>query len=118
MAEQNEILKEIATQPTNQDLMKERREIEDQIPKCEIDFNNEVEMKLIDNKKTAHSNTWCSHRETTEGLKKSRGKVYLLLLGQCTEVMVDKMKQDTTWVMGSVNHLTQSCCSSLSRSLS
>jgi hypothetical protein len=39
MAEQNEILKEIATQPTNQDLMKERREIEDQIL-CEIDLNN------------------------------------------------------------------------------
>jgi hypothetical protein len=36
-AEQNEILKEIATQPSNQDLIKERREIEDQILKCEID---------------------------------------------------------------------------------
>jgi hypothetical protein len=23
----------------------------------------------------------------------------LLLLGQCTQVLVDKMKQDTTWVM-------------------
>jgi hypothetical protein len=32
-AEQNEILKEIGTQPTNQDLMKERREIEDQFYK-------------------------------------------------------------------------------------
>jgi hypothetical protein len=31
MAEQNEISKEIATQPNNQDLMKERQEIEDQI---------------------------------------------------------------------------------------
>jgi hypothetical protein len=42
---------------------------------------------------------WRSHRERTEGLKKSRGKLYLLLLGQCTQVLVDKMKQDTTWVM-------------------
>jgi hypothetical protein len=41
-AEQNKILKEIATQPTNQDLMKERREIEDQILKCEIGLNDEV----------------------------------------------------------------------------
>ncbi len=38
MAEQNDIEKEIATQPNNQDLMKERREIEDQILKCEIDL--------------------------------------------------------------------------------
>jgi hypothetical protein len=47
----------------------------------------------------AHSKAWCSHRETTEGLKKSRGKVFSLLLSQCTQVLVDKMKQDTTWVM-------------------
>jgi hypothetical protein len=25
--------------------------------------------------------------------------VFLLLLGQCTQVLVDKMKQDTTWLM-------------------
>ncbi len=75
MAEKNEILKEIATQPSNQDFMKERREIEDQILKCEIDLNNEVEMKHTDDKKMAHSNMWRSHCETTEGLKKSRGKV-------------------------------------------
>jgi hypothetical protein len=56
-AEQNEILKEIVTQPNNQDLMKERQEIEDQILKCEIDLKVEVEMKLTNNKKMAHSNT-------------------------------------------------------------
>jgi hypothetical protein len=98
-AEQNEVLKKITTQPTNQDLMKERREIEDRILKCEIALNNEVEMKLMDNEKMAHSNAWRSNCETTEGLKKNRGKVYSLLLGQCTQVLVDKMKQDTTWVM-------------------
>jgi hypothetical protein len=79
--------------------MKERGEIEDQILKCEIDLNNEVEMKLTEDEKMAHSNAWCSNCETTEGFKKSRGKVYLLLLGQCTQVLVDEMKQDTTWVM-------------------
>jgi hypothetical protein len=56
-------------------------------------------MKLTDDKKMAHSKEWRSHCETTEGLKKNRGKVYLLLLGQCTQVLVNKMKQDTTWVM-------------------
>jgi hypothetical protein len=47
----------------------------------------------------AHSNARCSHHETTESLKKSRGKVYSLLLGQCTQVLVYKMRQDTTWLM-------------------
>jgi hypothetical protein len=78
--------------------MTKRQEIQNLILKCEIDLNNEVEMKLTVNKKMAHSNTWHSHRETTESLKKNRGKVYLLLLGQCTQDLCDKMKQDTTWV--------------------
>jgi hypothetical protein len=56
-------------------------------------------MKLTDKEKMAHSNSWHSHCETTDGLKKSRGKVYLLLLGQCTKVLVDKMKQVQPWVM-------------------
>jgi hypothetical protein len=35
----------------------------------------------------------------TEGLKKSRGNVYSpLLLGQCTQVLAHKMKQNTDWV--------------------
>ena len=55
-------------------------------------------MKLTDDERTAHSNAWRTHRETTESLKKSRGKIYSLLLGQCTQVLVDKMKQDTDWV--------------------
>ena len=41
-AKQNESSKEIATQPNNQDLMKERQEIEDHILKCEDDLNNET----------------------------------------------------------------------------
>jgi hypothetical protein len=56
-------------------------------------------MKLTKDKKIAHANTWRTHRETTESLKKSRGKVYSLLLGQCTQVLVNKMKQDVDWVM-------------------
>jgi hypothetical protein len=46
-------------------------------------------MKLTDDEKTAHSNVWRTHRELTESLKKSRGKIYSLLLGQCTQVLVD-----------------------------
>jgi hypothetical protein len=56
-------------------------------------------MKLTKDKKSAHANVWRTHRETTESLKKSRGKVYSLLLGQCTQVLVDKLKQDIDWVM-------------------
>jgi len=56
-------------------------------------------MKLTEDERTAHSNSWRTHRETTESLKKSRVKIYSLLLDQCTQVLVDKMKQDTDWVI-------------------
>jgi hypothetical protein len=55
-------------------------------------------MKLTNDEKISHSIAWRIHRETTESLKKSRGKVYSLLIGQCTQVLIDKMKQDTEWV--------------------
>ena len=70
------------------------REVNDQIAQGEIELVNEVQIKLTDDEKIAHANAWRTHRETTESLKVSRGKVYSLLLGQCTQVLVDKMKQD------------------------
>jgi hypothetical protein len=54
-------------------------------------------MKLMENKKMAHSNTWQTHCKVTDGMKKSCGKIYLLLFRQCTQVLTDKMKQDVNW---------------------
>jgi hypothetical protein len=84
--------------PTNCGLLKELSKLDDQITKGDIKLNNEVKMKLTNDEKMAQSNTWCNHQETTESLKKSRGYDYPLLLGQCTQVLVDKMKQDVDWV--------------------
>ena len=89
---------EIIQTPTDRGLLKEMREVDDQIARGDIKLTDEVDMKLTDDERTAHSNAWRTHRETTESLKKSRGKIYSLLLGQCTQVLVDKMKQDTDWV--------------------
>jgi hypothetical protein len=54
------------------------------IAKGDIKLNDEVVMRLTDHDKISHSNAWRNHPEITESLKKSRGKVYSLLLGQCT----------------------------------
>jgi hypothetical protein len=89
---------EITQAPTDCGLLKELREVDDQIARGDIKLTDEVDMKLTDDERTAHSNAWRTHQETTESLKKSRGKIYALLLGQCTQVLVDKMKQDTDWV--------------------
>ena len=56
-------------------------------------------MKLTEDEKIAHANAWRTNRETTDSLKASLGKVYSLLLSQCTQVLVVKMKQDADWVI-------------------
>jgi hypothetical protein len=78
--------------------MTEKQDIVDQILRCEIELKDEVKMKLTDDEKMAHSNAWRSHHKVTDGLKKSCGKIYSLLLGQCTQVLIDKIKQDVDWV--------------------
>ncbi len=96
-AEKTAIEAKINQAPTNHELLKELQEVDNQITRSDIELNDEVEMKLTDDEKTAHSNAWRTHQETTESLKKSRDKIYSLLLGQCTQVLVDKMKQDRDW---------------------
>ncbi len=97
-AEKMAIEAKIISAPTNCGLLKKLCEVDDQIAKGDIKLKDEVEMKLTNDEKTAHSNAWRSHHESSNSLKKSRGKINSLLLGQCTQVLVDKMKQDTDWV--------------------
>jgi hypothetical protein len=84
--------------PTDRGLLKELQKVDDQIARGNIKLNDEVEMNLTDDERTSQSNAGRTHQETTESLKKSRGKNYSLLLAQCTQVLVDKMKQDTDYV--------------------
>jgi hypothetical protein len=72
--------------------------VDNKIAKGNIKLNDEIKLRLTDDEKISLINAWCTHHETTESLKKSRDKIYSLLLGQCTQVLVDKMKQDIDWV--------------------
>jgi hypothetical protein len=92
------IAAELTADQNNRSLLKEMQEIDDDIAKAEINLKDEVEIKLTKDEKTAHRNAWRSHHESNDSLKKSKGKIYSLLLGQCTQVLVDKMKQDTDWM--------------------
>ncbi len=84
-AEKTAIKAKIISAPSNCGLLKELREVDDQIAKGDIELKDDVEMKLTNDEKTAHSNARHSHRESSNSLKKSRRKIYSLLLGQCTQ---------------------------------
>ncbi len=97
-AEKTAIGAKLISAPTNRGLLKVLRKVDDRITKGDTELKDDVETKLTNNEKTAHSNAWNSHRKLSDSLKKSRGKIHSLLLGQCTQLLVDKMKQDADWV--------------------
>jgi hypothetical protein len=52
---------------------------------------------MSDSKKTQYSNEWRSYQEWNAQLLKHRGQAFSLILRQCTQLLQDKMKQDTNW---------------------
>jgi hypothetical protein len=57
----------------------------------------EVPVELTDSEKTQFSNDWRTFRERNTNLIKHRGQYLSLIQGQCTQLLQDKMKQDTDW---------------------
>ena len=77
-----EIKDKLAANPGNPSLRKDMQEVKDDIVKTKIELKDEIDLKLTNDEKTAHSNAWLTHQELIKSLKKSRGVVYSLLLGQ------------------------------------
>ncbi len=72
-------------------------ELENKIDKEEYDQLQDVPYKLTQAKVLEYSNEFKSHSYRVSNLKKHRGIVYLLIIGQCTQILQDKMKQDKQW---------------------
>ena len=97
--ERLEIEGEPSADPGNHNLRKEMREVEDNIAKTKIELTDEIDLKLADNEMAAHNSAWVTYQESSESLMNSRGIVYSLLRGQCTQVLLNEMEQDVDWAM-------------------
>jgi len=71
--------------------------LENEMAQADFEANEPIPIKLTDSEKTQESNEWRSYRERTTQLTKNRGQAYSLILGQCTQMLQDKMKQDADW---------------------
>jgi hypothetical protein len=71
--------------------------LENEIAQGEFAASIEVPVALTDSEKTQFSNDWCTFRERNTNLIKHRGQALSLIQGQCTQLLQDKMKQDTDW---------------------
>jgi hypothetical protein len=59
--------------------------------------NIEVPIEMLDSEKKQYSNDWRTYQERNALLTKHRGQAFSLILGQCTQLLHDRMKQDTDW---------------------
>jgi hypothetical protein len=66
--------------------------------------NIEVPIVLNDSQKTQFSNERRTYRERNDNLVKHRGQAFSLIQGQCTQLLQDKMKQDTEWNVVSTSY--------------
>jgi hypothetical protein len=66
--------------------------------------NNEGPIEMSDSEKTQYSNDWRTYRERNALLTKHRGQAFSLILGQCSQLLQDRMKQDTDWNMMSTSY--------------
>jgi hypothetical protein len=71
--------------------------LQNEIAQGEFAASIEVPVLLADSEKTQFSNDWRTFQECNTNLIKHRGQAFSLIQGQCTQLLQDKMKQDTYW---------------------
>jgi hypothetical protein len=73
--------------------------LHNKIAQGEFSAHVEVPSVMDDSQKTQFSNEWRTYRELNDNLTKHRGQAFSLIQGQCTQLLQDKMKQDTDWAV-------------------
>jgi hypothetical protein len=90
---------EIALAPGNQSLIMEITKLNQDIAQADFEAAQDVPIKLNDQEQIDYSNECQNHSRRISTLETHQGQVYSLILGQCTQLLQDKMKQDTSWTM-------------------
>jgi hypothetical protein len=79
--------------------------LDNEIAETNYKQNNEVPIKMSDSEKTQYINDWRTYGERNTLLTKHRGQAFSLILGQsCTDLLQDRMKQDTDWNTASTSY--------------
>jgi hypothetical protein len=78
--------------------------LHNEIAQGEFSANVELQIVLNDSQKTRFSNEWRTYRERNANLIKHRGQAFSLIQGQRTQLLQDKMKQDTDWAVVSTSY--------------
>ena len=86
----------LGSDPNNRTLLTEQAKLLVEIFQGEFNLQMEVPIYMSAVEKSEFNNINRTHHERTAKLDLHRGQVYALILGQCTQLLQDKMKQDAT----------------------
>ncbi len=78
-------------------LLKSEMEVDNKLELAKFELSDVVEVKTTADESMVFNNAQGTYRERTDCLVRSRGKVYSLVLSQCTTVLLNKVKQDADW---------------------
>jgi hypothetical protein len=78
--------------------------LQNEIATGDLELLGPIKIQLADSEKTQHSNEWRTYRERNTSLVKYRGQTCSLILGQCSQLLKDKMKQDVDWTTVSISY--------------
>ncbi len=78
--------------------------LDNEIAEANYKQSNEVPIKMSDSEMTQYNKDWKTYWERNVLLMKHRGQTFSLILGHCTQLLQDRMKQDTNWNMASTSY--------------
>jgi hypothetical protein len=82
---------------TNQDAEIQLAILTDEIAQGDLAISEDIAVEMTQAETNLYQSEWKSYRESLKEISKHRGKVYSLVIGQCTQLLQDRMKQDADW---------------------
>jgi hypothetical protein len=101
---QETILKSAMQAGTDMDAPMSLAILQNNISQGKFAASIKVPVVLTDSEKTQFSNVWRTFRELNTNLIKHRGQAFSLIQVQCSQLLQDKMKQDTDWNTVSISY--------------
>ena len=95
---------EIALAPGDRSLVMELAKLNQDIAQVDFEMAQGVPIKLNDQEQINYSNECQNHSRRISTLETHQGQAYSLILGQCTQLLQDKMKQDASWTTVSASY--------------
>jgi hypothetical protein len=95
---------EIANDPTNCTLVTELAKLNKDISQGDFEAAQDMPVELTNQEWMNYSNKCRNQSRRVAMLETHQGQAYCLILGQCTQLLQDKMKQDASWTTVSMSY--------------